>query len=361
MTSFRPRTSLLLAFAVLVAATGETPSAQPTATPVACAQPNVNPRVVHAVEPETPALAQQQNIGGTVQVIVSLDTNSSVTAVRILRSPSAILNAAALAAARQTTFQTQIRDCRPIAADYIYTVDFEVPPGPTTINGRPAIVITAVATASPAPDNAIVTVAVRGTPASEVSRAQPPAEAIAALHARLAAAGVLASQITETSSTSTGFGSLLVPGATMAPLPPPYLALPSAPPSPAVRPTPSYTISTNVRITVNAMRELPAVLAAVRATPGWYGGSVQYLLRDREPAYREALDRAVHDARGRAEVAARAAGMRVSTLARLEVDSADSVTAPPFPQSFASIGTAPLTPPAVPVRARVTATYLLVR
>jgi TonB family protein len=101
-----------------------TATPRPTPTPQSCARPNVPATTIRAVEPDTPAIAQQQNISGTVQVIVSLDANSNVTGTRIQSSPSAILNNAALSAARQSKFQTEIRDCKPIAADYIFSVDF---------------------------------------------------------------------------------------------------------------------------------------------------------------------------------------------------------------------------------------------
>lgn len=96
----------------------------PMPTPQICVRPNVPATTVRAVEPDTPQIAQQQNISGTVEVIVSLDANSNVTGTRIQSSPSAILNSAALSAARQSKFQTQIRDCKPIPADIIYSVDF---------------------------------------------------------------------------------------------------------------------------------------------------------------------------------------------------------------------------------------------
>ena len=79
---------------------------------------------IRPVEPDTPPMAQQQGIQGTVQVVVSLNADSKVVGTRIQTSPSAILNSAALSAARQSTFQTEIRDCKPIAADYIFSVDF---------------------------------------------------------------------------------------------------------------------------------------------------------------------------------------------------------------------------------------------
>jgi TonB family protein len=101
-----------------------TPTPRPTPTPQSCARPNVAASTIRAVEPDTPPMAQQQGIQGTVQVVVSLDANSKVVGTRVQTSPSAILNSAALSAARQSTFQTEIRDCKPIAADYIFSVDF---------------------------------------------------------------------------------------------------------------------------------------------------------------------------------------------------------------------------------------------
>ena len=100
------------------------PTPQPTRTPQSCARPNVAASTIHAVEPDTPSLAQQQGIQGTVQVVVSLNESSRVTGTHVQSSPSAVLNAAALSAARQSTFQTEIRDCKPIAADYIFSVEF---------------------------------------------------------------------------------------------------------------------------------------------------------------------------------------------------------------------------------------------
>ena len=93
-------------------------------TPIACAQPNVPATALRPAVPEVPPMAQQQGITGTVQVVVSLDADSRVTATRIRSSPSAILNAAALTAARQSTFQTEMRDCRPVPADYLMSIDF---------------------------------------------------------------------------------------------------------------------------------------------------------------------------------------------------------------------------------------------
>ncbi|MDQ6943481.1 MAG: energy transducer TonB [Candidatus Eremiobacteraeota bacterium] len=100
------------------------PTPKPTPTPLSCARPNVAATTLRALEPETPALAQQQGISGIVQVVVSLDAQSRVVGTRIQSSPSAVLNLAALGAARGSQFRTEVKNCEPVAADYVFSVDF---------------------------------------------------------------------------------------------------------------------------------------------------------------------------------------------------------------------------------------------
>ncbi|MDB5092801.1 MAG: hypothetical protein JWO85_902 [Candidatus Eremiobacteraeota bacterium] len=107
-----------------VTAAPATPTPLPIPSPLACGRPDVAPATLRAAEPEMPPLAQQQGINGTVEVIVSLDAASRVVATRVRRSPSNVLNAAAVAAARASQFRTEVRDCAPIAADYVFRVDF---------------------------------------------------------------------------------------------------------------------------------------------------------------------------------------------------------------------------------------------
>jgi TonB family protein len=97
---------------------------KPTPTPLSCARPAVPATTVRALEPDTPTLAQQQGISGVVQVVVSLDAQSRVVGTRIQSSPSVVLNQAALAAARGSQFRTEVKNCEPVAADYIFSVDF---------------------------------------------------------------------------------------------------------------------------------------------------------------------------------------------------------------------------------------------
>ena len=103
-----------------------TPSStpRPTPTPLSCARPQVPATTVHALEPDTPAMAAQQGISGTVGVVVSLDAQSRIVATRVQSSPSALLNGAALAAARGSQFRTEVKNCEPVAADYLFSVEF---------------------------------------------------------------------------------------------------------------------------------------------------------------------------------------------------------------------------------------------
>lgn len=60
----------------------------------------------------------------TVLVVVSLNTRSEVVGARVHSSPADVLNGPALAAARASKFRTMIVNCEPVAADYIFSVNF---------------------------------------------------------------------------------------------------------------------------------------------------------------------------------------------------------------------------------------------
>jgi hypothetical protein len=61
---------------------------------------------------------------GTVNVVVSLDASSRVVGTRVQSSTRPELNLLALAQTRRSTFRTAIIDCKPVAADYIFSVSF---------------------------------------------------------------------------------------------------------------------------------------------------------------------------------------------------------------------------------------------
>ncbi len=59
-----------------------------------------------------------------VYVIVSLNERSELVGARVQASPSEAFNASALGAARDSKFRTKIVNCKPVAADYVFSVTF---------------------------------------------------------------------------------------------------------------------------------------------------------------------------------------------------------------------------------------------
>jgi TonB family protein len=100
---------------------------QVPAPPTTCAHPDVHGTTLQAAQPYVPAEAAAQRVYGRVLVIVTLNDRSQVVWVDVLKSASPLLNDAALAAARDSTYRTQIVHCRPIAANFIFSVDFDKP------------------------------------------------------------------------------------------------------------------------------------------------------------------------------------------------------------------------------------------
>jgi hypothetical protein len=88
--------------------------------PSICIVPTLPAITLAAAEPEVPPYGS----GGTVQVLVSLDADSKVVSAAIKSSPSVTLNASALSAARRSTYRTAQRDCRPVASEYLFTVEY---------------------------------------------------------------------------------------------------------------------------------------------------------------------------------------------------------------------------------------------
>jgi TonB family protein len=158
----------------MVFALGET-SAQPgpDPTPPACAHPNVPPATLREAQPHFPDNARSVGVGGNVTVDVTLDEASNITAVAVEQSPSRVLNAAALEAARNSVFRTEVRDCRAVKGTYRFIVTFDPrrpdpmskpePPEPSAVFAgsadAPILSVVALGTASRAPDIATIRVA----------------------------------------------------------------------------------------------------------------------------------------------------------------------------------------------------------
>jgi len=111
-----------------VSAATEAPAPPPTVPPTkppSCANPNVEATTTNAVAPDTPPIAQQQGITGVVNVLINLDANSHIIGTPTVQSsPSQLLNSAAIKAAQESTFRTEIKNCEPVAATYIFAVEF---------------------------------------------------------------------------------------------------------------------------------------------------------------------------------------------------------------------------------------------
>ncbi len=97
---------------------------EPEAPVASCPRPNVPAMTVHAEEPAYPADALAKRAQGTVHVRLILDDRSRVLWADAFESPDPTLNDSAVTAARDSTFRTAIRNCRPIASVYFFTVDY---------------------------------------------------------------------------------------------------------------------------------------------------------------------------------------------------------------------------------------------
>jgi hypothetical protein len=88
----------------------------------ACIAKNYPATTLQAAPPD--AFVPPNLPSGTVQVVVSLDASSRVVGARVQSSENAQLNPYALSQTRRSTFRTAIVDCKPVAAEYIFTVSF---------------------------------------------------------------------------------------------------------------------------------------------------------------------------------------------------------------------------------------------
>jgi TonB family protein len=81
--------------------------------PMTCEHPFVDGGADHSIMVEAPIMARQQGITGIVTVSVSVDEHGKPSDPRIVSSPSALLNAAALAAAKAMTYTPAVYRCAP--------------------------------------------------------------------------------------------------------------------------------------------------------------------------------------------------------------------------------------------------------
>ena len=86
--------------------------------------PNKSASLVNGASADTPEMAKEQGISGEVWVEVDLDAGGHLTNATVIKTPSSILNSAALSAARQSTYSPEVADCKPVPGQYKFVVDF---------------------------------------------------------------------------------------------------------------------------------------------------------------------------------------------------------------------------------------------
>jgi TonB family protein len=102
----------------------ETP--MPTPTPKAtCDRPDVAARTIAVAGAEMPDIARERNVTGTVDVRVDLSETGAVRGVSIANTPDAVLDEAALDAARHSTYAPEIVDCKAQSGSYLFRVEFD--------------------------------------------------------------------------------------------------------------------------------------------------------------------------------------------------------------------------------------------
>jgi uncharacterized protein YggE len=126
-----------------------------------------------------------------------------------------------------------------------------------------------------------------------------------------------------------------------------------------------YVARNQVQVRVDAVDKAGDVIGAAVATGATNVNNVQFDLKDRVTAEREALRLAVQDARQRADAAAAGAGVQIDRVLRIE-EQREGVVAPrPMPMAMARAGggmadaSVPLETGEIEVRAHVTMTVAI--
>lgn len=319
---------------------------KPTPTPAMCARPNLPASVVHAVRGVVSPMAEQQGLYGRVDVVVSLDAASRIVGTRVLRSPAGILNQAAITAAQASLFQTEIRNCRTIASDLIYSVDFlEKITYATTPSGARTISVLADATVARAADVAHVEARIT-TIDDSAARAQAKNDAIfEALKAKLRTLGIFERAIHATRSVHG------IPSPVSYETPPP-------------RPGEGYGFEAirEIDVTIDPATSAGGVAVAASAIRTVDVHGIRYALADYASAYREARDIALKDAEVSAQRNVTPRLLQLGAVLRIDTPPSDH-GGPPSEfvrmHRWLNPEPPPTTVPMLEVRATVTVTYAI--
>jgi TonB family protein len=89
---------------------------RPPAAPAAPAGETRKARAIRTVLPVYPSMARSQGVGGVVTVEVTVGVDGSVEDAEVTQSPSPLLNAAAVDAAKKMKFEPALSNGAPIRA-----------------------------------------------------------------------------------------------------------------------------------------------------------------------------------------------------------------------------------------------------
>jgi hypothetical protein len=203
----------------------------------------------------------------------------------------------------------------------------------------PVVTTTGEGSVRKAPDRAWVTIAAesRARTAQEAQRANT--DAMSAVTAKIKASGVPAEAIQTTA----------------------YNLQPEFDYANGHQTLRGYVAHNQVQVKVDALPKLGEIIEAAVSTGATSVGGVRFDLQDRDSVEREALRRAVVDARARADAVAAGGGMHVDRVLRVE-EQREFVTPPPRPMPMFAARSEAAAPPVpiesgeIEVRAHVTLT-----
>jgi TonB family protein len=271
----------------------------------ACAVPNRPAAVVRAAVPDTPVLSEQQGIYGKVRIVVTVAADGSVTGLRVVESPSAILNGAALSAARRSTYRPALQHCAPVQGEYLLSVNFSAPALRVELHvsprGEKLAVASVYAVVFRVPELVSVNAVVITSGATET----------AALAADEDKFRWIVSESSGIATARTIVGPLkMTPGKST------WNPTPNEP-----TPAPSTSVLREIGLSVE---NLDDVRRAVKVLEPYGSVEAWWSLRDPSGAQREALAVASRYARTNVEAFARKRGLRVVAVRKVRLDTSPS-------------------------------------
>jgi TonB family protein len=91
-----------------------------------CNVPNVQASTAYAAVADRPDVANEMHLTGTTLVQVDLDASGNLVGAEVAKSSGVgVLDRAAIAAARASTFRPAIQNCTPVPGSYLFEVDFD--------------------------------------------------------------------------------------------------------------------------------------------------------------------------------------------------------------------------------------------